>query len=342
MQEESFEKQLTDLMEEAARSVVPDIVTALRQSAPRMLLDQRRQRLGFERRLRKRWAESLDLFEIILTISREAVDDFWTRYHADAAQQQDFEFEALHRIAVRACRVSDEVLCLLRGGFADGAHARWRTLHELACVSLFIRSAGGTTAERYLDFETVERYKTALQLRECGADLTDGGISDELLFSLSTEKDLLLDRYGPEFANEYGWALEGMRRLARDFKGVRVKFQDIERAAGNRGLRPYYKISCDQVHAGPTGAAFSLALIRPYPIYLTGASNSGLDKAGVGACLSLLQIVMMFLSQRLDEEALLAPQVINVFVDEACASFRATQQRIEEEEEQTLGDDRRE
>jgi hypothetical protein len=209
-------------------------------------------------------------------------------------------------------------------------------------VSLFIRSAGGTTAERYLDFETVERYKTALQLRECGADLTDGGISDELLFSLSTEKDLLLDRYGPEFANEYGWALEGMRRLARDFKGVRVKFQDIERAAGNRGLRPYYKISCDQVHAGPTGAAFSLALIRPYPIYLTGASNSGLDKAGVGACLSLLQIVMMFLSQRLDEEALLAPQVINVFVDEACASFRATQQRIEEEEEQTLGDDRRE
>jgi Family of unknown function (DUF5677) len=340
MREESFEKQLTDLMEEAARSVVPDIVAALRHRGPRMLLDQRRQRICFERRLRKRWAESLDLFEIILTISREAVDNFWTTYHAGAGLQTDFELDALHRIAVRACRVSDEVLCLLRGGFADGAHARWRTLHELACVSLFIRSAGGTTAERYLDFETVERYKTALQLRECGADLTD--ISDELLVSLRNEKNLLLDRYGLEFANEYGWALDGMRRLVTEFKGVRVKFQDIERVAGNRGLRPYYRISCDQVHAGPTGTAFSLALIRPYPIYLTGASNSGLDKAGVGACLSLLQIVMMFLSQQLDEEALLAPQVLNVFVDEACASFRATQLQIEEEEGQAQEDERQE
>jgi hypothetical protein len=340
MQEEPFEKQVADLVEEAARSLVPDVVNALRHRAPKMLLAQRRQRLGFERRLRKRWAESLDLFEIILTISREAVDNFWTTCHGEAVQQLDFELEALHRIAVRACRVSDEVLCLLRGGFADGAHARWRTLHELACVSLFIRSAGGTTGERYLDFETVERYKTAFQLRECGADLTGSGTSEELLISLRNEKDLLLNRYGPEFANEYGWALEGMRRLVEDFKGARVRFQDIERAAGNRGLRPYYRISCDQVHAGPTGAAFSLALIRPYPIYLTGASNSGLDKAGVGACLSLLQIIMMFLSQRLDEEALLAPQVLKVFVDEACASFRAIQQRIEKQEEQTL--DRRE
>jgi Family of unknown function (DUF5677) len=201
-------------------------------------------------------------------------------------------------------------------------------------VSLFIRSTGGDTAERYLDFETVERYKTALQLRECGAELTDGGISDEAVASLKDEKDLLLNRYGPEFGKEYGWALQGVRRLVPGFKGARVRFEDIERAAGNRGLRPYYRISCDQVHAGPTGAAFSLALIRPYPIYLTGASNSGLDKAGVGTCLSLLQIVMMFLSLRCDEEALLASQVLNVFVDEACASFRATQQRIEAEEEE--------
>src|ERR1035441_7822943 len=264
MQEESFGKQLVELIEEAAHSVVPDIVATLRRSAPQMLLHQRLERVGFERRLRKRWAESIDLFEIILTISREAVDAFWSSYHGDAEQPPDFDFEAHHRLAVRACRVSDEVLCLLRGGFADGAQARWRTLHELACVCLFIRATGGDTAERYLDFEIVEQHKTALQLRECGAELTAGGASDEVVVSLKNEKDMLLNRYGPEFGNEYGWALQGMRRLVPGFKGTRGRFEDIERAAGNRGLRPYYRISCDQVHAGPTGAAFSLALIRPY------------------------------------------------------------------------------
>jgi hypothetical protein len=93
-------------------------------------------------------------------------------------------------------------------------------------------------------------------------------------------------------------------------------------------------MSCDQVHAGPTGAAFSLALIRPYPVHLTGASNSGLDRAGMVACWSLVQTVSIFLSQRTDEEARLAPLVLDVFVDDAFASFSATQAQLESEEDE--------
>src|SRR5262249_50921986 len=47
----------------------------------------------------------------------------------------DFVFEALVRLHARSCLVAEEVCWLMEGGFASGAHSRWRTLHELVTVS---------------------------------------------------------------------------------------------------------------------------------------------------------------------------------------------------------------
>ena len=50
---------------------------------------------------------------------------------------------------VRACQVTDEIICLLENGFADGAMARWRTLHEIAVVAVVISQHG----ENLCDFD---------------------------------------------------------------------------------------------------------------------------------------------------------------------------------------------
>ncbi|NJM53745.1 MAG: hypothetical protein HC846_10380 [Blastocatellia bacterium] len=72
-------------------------------------------------------------------------------------------FEVLLSLYARACLVSSEILVLLKAGFPDGSHARWRTLHEIAVVAMFIEKHGKEVAERYLLHEYVEDYKGAMQ-----------------------------------------------------------------------------------------------------------------------------------------------------------------------------------
>jgi len=59
-----------------------------------------------------------------------------------AAAQNDYQFEALVRLQAGAARVAGEIYALLLSGYASGAHARWRTLHEIAVTALFIAQRG--------------------------------------------------------------------------------------------------------------------------------------------------------------------------------------------------------
>ena len=72
-------------------------------------------------------------------------------------------FEILFSLHGRACQVAEEVVCLLSNGFADGAMARWRTLHEIAAVGCLIRDHGDELAERYEQHQVIEAWKAALQ-----------------------------------------------------------------------------------------------------------------------------------------------------------------------------------
>jgi len=53
----------------------------------------------------------------------------------------------LARLYGRACQIGRKIELLLSNGFADGAEARWRTLHELTVVACFIYKHGEETAK---------------------------------------------------------------------------------------------------------------------------------------------------------------------------------------------------
>jgi hypothetical protein len=57
---------------------------------------------------------------------------------------------------VRACQVTDEIICLLENGLADGAMARRRTLHEIGMVAAVLSQHGEDMAEHHLAHEAVE------------------------------------------------------------------------------------------------------------------------------------------------------------------------------------------
>jgi hypothetical protein len=69
---------------------------------------------------------------------------------------------ALTRLHARACQVAAEILALMQHGFADGAMARWRTLHEIAVIATFLRDRGEVMAERYHASGVLDGHRAAI------------------------------------------------------------------------------------------------------------------------------------------------------------------------------------
>ena len=62
-------------------------------------------------------------------------------------------FTALRYINGRAIHIANEILILLKNGYADGAYARFRTLFELSVLSDFIVKHGDEAAIKYMEYD---------------------------------------------------------------------------------------------------------------------------------------------------------------------------------------------
>jgi hypothetical protein len=107
-------------------------------------------------------------------------------------------FDVLVRLHAKACLISQEITCLLKNGFADGAHARWRALHETIITSMFLSKNGRDAVERYLYHELVES-KGADQHRKYQSRLNAIGLSDKEFDDLKAEYARVIDRYGKDW-----------------------------------------------------------------------------------------------------------------------------------------------
>jgi hypothetical protein len=267
----------------------------------------------------------LDLLDIFLMLALEAGDDFNREFRPRAAKQDDHVFEVLTRLHARACQIASEVLVLLKAGHADGAHARWRSLHEIAVVGFFIASAGNEIAERYLLHDVIESYKAAQQYqRHCKA-LDYEPLSEQEFGEMESTYNDLISRFADAFAQDYGWA-------APVIDSKRPTFRDIEVKAGLGHLRPFYKMACHNVHAGSKGLFFRLGLYpRSHDVLLAGPSNTGLADPGHGTAISLGQITVALLCSKPSMDSLVTCCVLMKLSREIGDQFLAVQEALESE-----------
>lgn len=146
-------------VEESADIFVQELRRRLRSHVRAGLKDRRR----FEKTRVKLWKKPFELLEFFLSVVTEIGGNFNDYYRETAAKEVDLLFEVLTRLHARACQTGSEVMVLMRSGFPDGAHARWRTLHEISAVSIFIAKHGKEVAERYVDHDIIDSYKSAVQ-----------------------------------------------------------------------------------------------------------------------------------------------------------------------------------
>lgn len=198
----------------------------------------------------------------------------------------------------RSCQVSSEILVLLRNGFADGAHARWRTLHELSTLAIFISEHDNELAERYLFHSVVANYRRAVEYRNYSDSLSYAPMSDEAFNQLKASFEAVSDKYGTNFKNDYGWASVILNK-------DRPSFADIEEKAGVLHMRPFVKLAHMNIHAGSTGILFRLGSPPNDPdLLVAGSSIYGIGEPAQNTAYSLELLTEAFLSRKPNTENL--------------------------------------
>lgn len=229
---------------------------------------ERRQRRGFEKRLHRCYREPFDLLDRFIRSSRIAGEQHQQHRLREAPEDVSLTEALALRLHARACLLAGEIQVLVTNGYASGAMARWRSLHEVAATSAFISKHGEHAARAYLDhadfvtnkrMNDYARYVETFELEPLDMDL---------LLESNKRREELIEKYGRGFRSEYGWIAWVLGLNGADFQTLA---RDLERES----WKPPIGMANDSIHAGARGFIFDLGNPDSDRIMLAGPSNSG-------------------------------------------------------------------
>ena len=257
---------------------------------------------GFLKRLRSSWGAGFALLEMLITIATEAGSNW------KGTPQFPALTDAHRRLHARACQIANEVVTLLYHGYADGAMARWRTLHEIAIVMDFLGAHGDDAAKQYIDHQIVESRRATREYQSHCEAINQKALSPEEVARTERSYQECIALYGRDFRTQYGWA-------AAFLKKPRPSFSDIVQSVGLEHFRPYYRMASHGVHANPKGVFNQIALLND-EVLLAGSSNVGLANPGHNSAISLYQATVFLLTPHPTFESLLILKIMGQLTDE--------------------------
>lgn len=280
---------------------------------------------GFKERLEDRWGRGFDILRMMYTIANEIGGIANQRRRRSRAKRNLVLQDTITHLHIRACQVVAEILFLMENGFADGAMARWRTLHEITVVAAVIAHFGEELAVRYRAHEAVEakRAMDRYQVSHAALGLSPFGQKD--IREVEDHYQAALALYGDRFGSEYGWA-----GCHLDLK--KPRFIDLEKAAGKLEMRPYYGLASYNVHASAMGIAFRLGLPRELagPTGLAGASNTGFVDPAQNAAFDIAFITSLILRPH-NIDDMIQLKILLLLRGKIAAKLTAADRRIKKE-----------
>lgn len=277
---------------------------------------------GFRQRLEERWGPAFDILRMMYTISQEIGALAERRRRRARAKRNLILNDTIMHLHVRACQVVAEILCLMENGFADGAMARWRTLHEITIVAVVIARFGEDMAVRYRAHEAIEAKRAMDRYQQSHARLGFAPPSKKEIAEVERRYAAALALYGDRFGSEYGWAGHHL-----DLK--KPRFVDLEDAAGKLEMRAFYGMASYNVHASPKGIAFRLGLIREpgQPTGLAGASNIGFIDPAQNSAFDLALLTSLIVRPgNLDD--IIQLKILSLLRDRIMAKLQAADRQI--------------
>jgi hypothetical protein len=311
-----LEKIISDAIHNASEEVSLEIHNNLKKSMKAMLKTHKKERYKFKSKLHHIWGNAIDLLEALRVACLEAGEAFNEQFRDEAAKDENFVFDVLTHLHARACMIASEVIVLLRAGHASGAMARWRTMHEINIVALFINKHGNNVAERYLLSNELESLRAAEEQFKLRQVLGEGVATESDVQSLRQIKEKLEIRFGKDFLNPLGWASEIL-------KNPRPKMAQLEDEVGLDHLKPYFRLSSHSIHAEAKGIRFEMGLHQDSKgkVMLAGPSMFGLADPGQLTANSLLLITTTTISILATLQAALISKTLIRLCQETCDEF---------------------
>lgn len=307
-------------IEKIIDNLIPKMTAAVKKSlinsTNEMLREHRSLSDDFVVRNISRWAEAFDLLETLIVICTESGEKFNSSYRPQAASEDDLVFDLVVRHHARACHIANEILCLLKNGFADAAHARWRALHEVAATAMFIAKHGKECAERFYHHEVVDSYNGMVEHKKYEHRLQEKGPTVEEIAECKVQFDLLIKKYGKKYADNYGWASYIFPNHNK------VGFGAIEKDVQLEHMRPYYKWASQNIHTGSKAMRNRLGLCETdEDVLLVGQSNSGMTDPAHATAISLMQITTILLLLKPTIDHVVTSKIIQDYSDKVGNTF---------------------
>jgi hypothetical protein len=306
-------QDLKKLTKTAADEVLPkiskEIFKDLKKDSKKMLAYNKKCQKEFENRLYKRWKAPLTLLEFLIQISLESGGKQKEKLGKTTDKTNNFKRPAIINLHARAMQISNEILVLLKSGFADAAYARWRTLHELKIISFFLLDSNNIVSQRYLEHEVIRNFKEAKDYRECYKKLGYSPLDRKTFNKLKRENERLCKKYDDKFNKDYGWIPSSILKSKN--------FRTLEKHVKLDKYRHFYNLSCDAAHGGAKGFhRLGLMDIYQKKILLVGASNYGLADPILNTADSLFGVSICLLNLEPDFESILQLHIMRDFVNE--------------------------
>jgi hypothetical protein len=325
---------LIEAVSRTAKEQAPLLQAELRKRAPEMLRQQQEARNGFLERLRLIWGDALDAMFAIYV----AVEEIGANFQLIHGRESDRAFDVVSGLHARSCLVLLEVHALLSQGFPLGALARARTLYETAVVALVIQHAvreldQAGIAERFADHWAIDARWDLKVANDAGLD-----VDPEELQELDRQRDELLDRYGPAFGFDYGWAAPLFPDLGPK---ERVKFGMLEELAGWAMSRYEHRLSNHQVHASARSVSLSLYEYRGQVFRLTGETNTGFAapaSMALWAVLGSAHALTFGQPEMPDPMDIVSVHTLEAMISETLGLFNAAQDELERREAEVTGE----
>lgn len=282
--EEKITGALSNAIEESLPQVTEMIFNSVIKSVPDILPLNQADVHGFVKRNTHFWQEGLDLLEVLNYINFETGELVWQEWR-HTNKNMMCKCELLRRLHVKSCQVATETICLLKNGLADGALARWRTLHESATITVIIAENDDSLAERFIDYHEVERWKKIKLYQTRAPDLGYKLIPKQIETQSKKKYDDVIQKYGAKFGKAYGWASEIIPKAGN------VTFFDIERYAAMDSNKPYYKWACEKIHVSCNSLYHSLGNNCNEELLIAGHSNLGLSDPAILTAITISQMI---------------------------------------------------
>jgi Family of unknown function (DUF5677) len=317
-----LEQALSAIPETDAAEIAPQLSTGLIEQfsaevrkgllkgAKASLTRDRRSMAGFEKRHFKRWRRAFDLLELIWLISADLGSTFNNEFRPTAQERQDHLFEALTHIHARSLLVANEAICLMKGGFADGALSRWRTLHEHSVIAVFLMMHGSDIAFRYLASFDFQALKSARQAQKYAERAKLDPPTAEEITILENRCAGWIQKFGSEMNEEFGWTFPIL-------KVPRANLFSLEVHTGLDHWRPRFRRASQHTHGQHRPARAQLGTSeREEPVFLIGQSNSGLVDPMQMVAISLVHVTASLLLSQPNVDRTVAVHVVLKMSDE--------------------------